>query len=141
MLDPGCSHIVSPRRSRAVDRWTRILVLVALLAPGASDALTIKSVSVTVHPVKDDAACPGGCKGNCTCGCAPGDPAGCGSNECGHPQPKICCTPERIASDPACFTTASGCCGNMGNLPANFCGGPGGPSVCPDAECDDDAFY
>jgi hypothetical protein len=89
----------------------------------------------------DDSACPGGCKFDCTCGCAPGDPAGCGPNECCHPQLKTCCTPERIASDPECFATASGCCGNMGNLPPNLCGGLGGPSVCPDVECNDDTFY
>lgn len=89
----------------------------------------------------DDSPCPGACKGDCTCGCAPGDPAGCGPNECCHPQLKTCCTPERIASDPECFATASGCCGNMGNLPPNFCGGLGGPSVCPDVECNDDTFY
>lgn len=91
--------------------------------------------------LSDDSPCPGACKGDCTCGCAPGDPTGCGPTECCHPQLKTCCTPERIASDPECFATASGCCGDMGNLPANFCGGPGGPSVCPDAECNDDTFY
>ncbi|MCC6764439.1 MAG: hypothetical protein IT293_07220 [Deltaproteobacteria bacterium] len=89
----------------------------------------------------DDSPCPGGCRGDCTCGCAPGDPAGCGPTECCHPQLKTCCTPERIASDPECFATASSCCGNMGNLPPTFCGGPGGPSVCPDADCNDDTLY
>jgi hypothetical protein len=89
----------------------------------------------------DDSPCPGACRGDCTCGCAPGDPNGCAPDACCHPQLKICCTPERIASDPECFATASGCCGNAGTLPPNFCGGSGGPSVCPDEECNDTTLY
>jgi hypothetical protein len=89
----------------------------------------------------DDSPCPGGCRGDCVCGCAPGDPTGCGPTECCHPTFKTCCTPRRNDPDPACFATASGCCGNAGTLPPDFCSGPGGPSVCPDAECNDTSFY
>ena len=56
MLDLGYHLSASPRRARVRPHRLRLLItLVAWLVPATSQALTIKSVSVTVHPVKGDA--------------------------------------------------------------------------------------
>lgn len=88
--------------------------------------------------VLDDSPCPGACKFDCTCGCAPGDPAGCPASQCCDPDTKECCTPRRVDSDPACFATAAGCCGES-EFPGGLCG-PGSATSCP-VTCASQSIY
>ena len=95
---------------------------------------------------QNDASCPNGCRNDCTCGCAVGDPNGCPATQCCDGSTHDCCTPRRVASDPACPYVASGCCGPDDALSSDFCGGDPSlgqtsPAMCPDTSCADDTEY